>query len=121
LSTRIAWIAGVALLLSAGGALADVIDGNWCHPDGRRISISGPQIVTPGGNRLEGHYSRHFFSYVVPATEKPSGQTVYMALLNEFTVHLRVGAEPSASEPYEEWKRCSPSISENSGQRRPSG
>ena len=112
MSARIVCLAATAaLVLSAGNAMADAIDGNWCHPDGRRISISGPQIVTPGGNRIAGNYSRHFFSYVVPANEKPGGQTVNMTLLNEFTVHLRVGAEPSAPGPNEEWKRCSPSIS----------
>ncbi len=109
--------AALVLLLPAGGARADAIDGNWCHADGRRISISGPQIVTPGGNRISGNYGRHDFSYIVPADEKPGGQTVNMTLLNEYTVHLRVGKDAAA--PNEEWKRCAPSISKMDTPPRP--
>lgn len=97
----------VALTLAPGAARADAIDGHWCHPDGRRISIRGPEIVTPGGVQLQGDYTRHLFTYVVPAPEQPAGQTVSMTLMNEFTVHLRTG---SAVE-IETWKRCAPTVS----------
>jgi hypothetical protein len=99
--------AAVAVAVSAGAARADVIDGDWCHPDGRRLSIRGPQIVTPGGATLQGDYSRHAFSYIVPAPEQPAGQTVSMGLMNEFTVHLRIGTAAD----HETWKRCAPSVS----------
>ena len=69
------------LALSGGAALADAIDGDWCHGDGRRLSINGPDIVTPGGARLKGDYDRHHFSYVVPASEPGAGGTVAMVLL----------------------------------------
>jgi len=52
--------------LFGGAALADAIDGDWCHGDGRRLSINGPDITTPGGTHLKGDYDRHHFSYVVP-------------------------------------------------------
>ena len=45
----------------------------------------------------------------VPAPEPGAGKTVFMTLLDENTVHLRLG-EPSAANP-ETWIRCSPSIS----------
>jgi hypothetical protein len=100
----------IGLALIAGPAFADAIDGDWCHPpDGRRFSIRGPAIVTPGGKQTGGDYSRHAFNYVVPAPEPGSGKTVFMTLLDENHVHLRLG-EASAANP-ETWVRCSPSTS----------
>lgn len=102
----------VLLICLVTPAAADAIDGAWCHPDGRRMSIRGPDIVTPGGNKLSGNYDRHGFSYVVPATEPSGGQTHIMVLLNEQTMRARIGANPTGSDPAEEvWKRCGPAIS----------
>jgi hypothetical protein len=84
-------------------------DGNWCHKDGRRLSIQGQAIVTPGGIAMEGNYSRHWFSYVVPAPEPGAGDTILMTLLNENTVHVRRGE--TAPEHAEVWQRCLPSVS----------
>ena len=105
-----------ACLLTVAGvtqARADVIDGHWCHPDGRRISIQGPSVVTPAGSHIQGDYSRHFFSYVVPPTDPDAGQTVSMLLVNEETVHLRIGTAPAYSSdgPMEVWHRCGPPTS----------
>jgi hypothetical protein len=101
--------AALALVLIAGSALADAIDGDWCHTkDGRRFSIRGPEIVTPGGKKMQGDYSRHFFSYAVPAPEPGAGQTVFMTLVDENTVNLRLGSAGVT----EVWLRCSPSTSE---------
>ena len=100
--------AALGLTLVASPALADAIDGNWCHSDGRRFSIRGPEIVTPGGKHMEGNYSRHWFSYTAPAPEPGAGQTIFMALADENTVHLRLGEQTSAPET---WVRCSPSVS----------
>ena len=91
-------------------ACADAIDGNWCHNDGRRFTIRGPEIVTPGGKHMEGNYSRHYFDYKVPAPEPGAGETVYMTLAGENTVYLRRGEQASGS-PQETWVRCAPSIS----------
>jgi len=100
---------GIVLLVAP--ACADAIDGDWCHtPDNRRISIRGPDIVTPGGKHMQGNYSRHYFTYMVPTPEPQAGATVYMQLLDENTVHLRVGDATGAAP--ETWVRCSPSISQ---------
>jgi len=32
---------------------ADAIDGDWCRADGKRMTIRGPAIVTPGGQKNE--------------------------------------------------------------------
>ena len=100
--------AALVLMLIAGPALADRIDGDWCFmKDGRRFTIHGPEIVTPGGKKMEGDYSRHAFSYAVPAPEPGAGQTVFMTLIDENTVNLRLGAAGAM----ETWLRCTPSIS----------
>jgi hypothetical protein len=99
-------LAAIAALtvLPAGRAHADAIDGNWCAPDGRQMTINGPEIVTPSGARVSGNYGRHDFTYSAPG----SGDTVSMRLMNESTVQLR----PSATcERTEIWRRCSRPVS----------
>jgi hypothetical protein len=93
----------VAATLSAAphGARADAIDGNWCAADGRVMTIEGAAIVTPGGHQITGDYSRHAFSYVVPAGESGAGTMIAMILLNEETVRLRAGDAAD-----EIWHRC---------------
>jgi len=103
-------VALAALLVSAP-AFADAIDGNWCHPDGRRLSIRGPAITTPGGNHLQGNYDRHYFSYQIPATEPHAGEMVFMTLMGEYLVHSRTGPTETSAGPVEAWNRCAPSIS----------
>ncbi|MSP89712.1 MAG: hypothetical protein EXQ92_13025 [Alphaproteobacteria bacterium] len=102
------FVFGAALFLSAP-ALADAIDGDWCHSDGRHFQIVGPQIVTPKGQRIAGNYGRHDFNYVVPAAEPDAGQTVDMRLINDQTVHLRLSGN-AAAEP-QVWRRCTPRVS----------
>lgn len=101
---RILALIGV-FCLTAENAAADAIDGHWCAADGRYLSIQGPQIVTPGGAKMDGNYSRHGFSYVVPAREPGAGETVSMTLVNEQTVHLALGAAGGAPQV---WRRCAP-------------
>jgi hypothetical protein len=96
--------AGIALaLLGAGGASADVIDGDWCL-QGRHFSIKGPSIVTPEGVAMQGDYTRHSFSYVAPSAAPEAGATIAMRLLNETTLRVTPGADP-ATEP-QIWRRC---------------
>jgi hypothetical protein len=116
MSTRCVYlVASLALVFTATPAFADAIDGNWCHPDGRRLTIRGPAITTPGGNQLQGNYERHYFSYPIPASEPRAGDTVFMTLMGEYLVHLRIGKDSSNAGPVEEWKRCAPSISRRNG------
>lgn len=88
-------------------ALADAIDGDWCQASGKRMSIRGPAIVTPGGQRTSGNYTRHFFSYVIPAGESDAGTTVDIQLLGEDLARARQGSDPAVYE----WRRCPPGIS----------
>jgi hypothetical protein len=99
-------VGAVLTVLGAGSAFSDVIDGDWCASDGRHLSIRGPAIVTPGGKQIEGLYSRHAFSYVVPEAESSAGTTIFMRLVNPDTVDLWAGS--LALGPAEVWNRCTP-------------
>ncbi len=104
----------IAVALCPHGARADVIDGNWCYPDGRHFSIRGPDIVTPAGTAAKGNWSRHAFSYQVPPPESDGGQMVYMLLQDENTVVPAVGTQPMMSDParIQIWHRCADQVSQ---------
>lgn len=109
--TRIAASAALlGLALWAGPARADAIDGDWCHEDGRTMTIQGSAITIPGGKRITGEYDRHSFSYLVPDGETGAGARIDMSLLNEETMRLTRGVPPgSTAEPEPEiWRRCRP-------------
>lgn len=100
-------VGAIGLVISATGvARADAIDGNWCSGDGKYLTIQGPQIVTPGGARLEGDYSRHGFIYVVPAPEPGGGQKAVLTLVSDQLMRYALGTGAPS-----EWKRCSPPTS----------
>jgi hypothetical protein len=113
---RILKTCGAALILAGAAmpALADAIDGDWCQSDGRHFSIRGPDIVTPGGVRMQGDYARHWFTYRPPAPERGAGGTISMRLVGENTVHLSYGEAAAAPEV---WERCSPTTSALPGRR----
>lgn len=99
-ATSLAW--------PAPSALADAIDGNWCFKNGKTMSIDGPQIVTPGGTKMQGDYDRHGFAYTVPKSEPGAGGKVSMILVDEDTVHLTIqnSAGSAAKSPMQVWRRC---------------
>ncbi len=99
--------AGAALIALSVPAHADAIDGDWCRADGKRMSIHGPAIVTPGGGKTQGDYSRHAFAYVIPPGEAGAGNNVAITLLGEYLAHAREGAAGAV----QEWRRCQPGIS----------
>jgi hypothetical protein len=106
--SALALMAAIGVTFSfAHSAHADAIDGDWCHSNGKRMSIRGPAIITPGGQETSGNYTRHFFSYVIPAGEIGAGATVEIQLLNEYLAHARRGDDPSV----QEWRRCQPGVS----------
>ena len=109
LALPLAFAAAGLLVLATGTARADSIDGDWCAIDGaQRMNIQGPAMVTPGGNRIQGNYTRHGFDYVVPAGENGSGQPVNIILRGEYLALSRQGA---ADAPLKEWRRCQPGVS----------
>lgn len=96
----------LGLALSAGPALADAIDGDWCF-GGATLRIEGEDVRTPGGQDIKGDYDRHAFRYVAPAGDKDAGAEVLMQLLSDDDMVLfrRTGGTDS---PREDWKRCQP-------------
>jgi hypothetical protein len=101
--------AGLIVLIMTGPiAHADAIDGDWCRADGKRMTIRGSDITTPGGKQTRGDYSRHAFSYVVPAGETGAGEQVAITLLSEYLAHARQGADTA---PVQVWNRCQPGVS----------
>jgi hypothetical protein len=102
--TRCALLALTAsgFVLASGAAWADSIDGNWCNDKGKQLSIEGTTILTPGGHKTTGSYSRHNFTYTVPDQEPDSGLAVSMQLVNEHTIRATTGQSPAAII----WKRC---------------
>ena len=101
--------AGLILLtITSNIASADAIDGDWCRTDGKRMSIHGPTIITPGGRYIRGEYNRHAFSYVIPEGETGAGEHVSIILLSEYLAHARQGKENA---PVQAWNRCQPSVS----------
>ena len=103
--------AALALLVPMKRAWADAIDGNWCSADGRRLSIQGSELRTPGGKRMKGEYDRHAYAYVIPTGETEAGAKAFMVLIDDDTMLLKLGAQPMSTGEGETWKRCSPPIS----------
>ena len=101
----LAGIAVSAASLSAGPALADAIDGDWCNGTAHFV-IEGESIVTPGRNKVQGRYFRYRFAYVVPANEPGAGSEVTMVMIRgqELVQLSRAG---QSGEP-EVWRRCKP-------------
>ena len=112
-ASGVAASAVVAALLTAGPAWADAIDGNWCIGDGRRMSIEGPQIVTPGGKRMMGDYDRHAFAYTAPKGEPDAGALISMVLIDDDTLVVSTGPGTAAPNqaPVRTWHRCGPPVS----------
>ncbi|WP_293865424.1 hypothetical protein [uncultured Alsobacter sp.] len=90
------------LCLGGTAARADSIDGNWCNStNNKQMQIVGTMIVTPGGKKLQGSYSRHTFAYTIPDTETPAGAPASLQLVNENRISATFGSTPA-----EMWHRC---------------
>jgi hypothetical protein len=101
-ANRMLPLAFAALIATSAPLRADAIDGQWCLGSSH-FEIDGPNIRTPGGNRIVGNYHRHGFTYVVPPNEQDAGTQIVMVLLNEETVAVTRGSSPP-----ETWRRCKP-------------
>jgi len=101
-------VIAAALFISMGTSvhaqsLLPTLDGDWCHADGKRLTVKGADIVTPDGKPLRADYARTFASWVIPEGEPNAGMTVTMMLLGSDRAHTRQGA---ADTPPLEWRRC---------------
>jgi hypothetical protein len=96
-----------SVFVGAFEARADAIDGSWCYK-GRHLAIEGPQIRIPSGKQITGDYDRHGFMYKVPPGDKGAGTSIFMGILDDETMELRVGSEQARPEM---WYRCATPIS----------
>lgn len=101
----------VALLTGPGAARADAIDGHWRHKNGKRLSVHGADIMTPGGAAIKGDYDRHGASYIVPPGEPHAGRSMVMALIDEDTMHMSEGTLRVSPEFATTWHRCAAAVS----------
>lgn len=111
-SMALAALLSLALSSAADLAEADGLDGRWCSPDGRRVTVSGLTVITPAGREVTGRYSQKAFAFVMPAREWDGGKTIWMEL------KAPNSARVSVQSPYHEgppphvlWRRC-PDISD---------
>ncbi len=97
-----------ALSLVAGGvAVAGNIDGSWCAEDGRRISVDGLAVMTPGGQPATGRYTARAFTFVLPAGEWQAGAEIWMEPKGSDAVRvstLETGHQ--GPPPHGLWRRC---------------
>jgi hypothetical protein len=89
--------------LTQAQSLLPALDGDWCHADGKRLTVKGADIVMAGGKPLRADYARTFASWVIPEGEPNAGMTVTMMLVGTDRAHTRQGA---ADTPPLEWRRC---------------
>lgn len=101
-------VVAAGLLIFPAAAQADALDGDWCAPDGRHLTIDGPRVITPAGKRLEGNYTRHRFDYRIPDAEPQAGLTLFMVQMNDTAAQVRIAADRAAAEqvPAQIWRRC---------------
>jgi hypothetical protein len=95
----------VVLVLSAGVARADAIDGDWCNQDGSRIFIEGSSITLSDGTVVTGTYTRHRFSYVAPPGDFEAGKEILFVQRSE--EEMRRVRDPQAMPEHADiWQRC---------------
>ena len=95
------------LIVVVGVAHADGLDGIWCSPDGRRITVDGLDVITPGGQRTTGVYRNDDFAFSVPKTARNAGAVIWMELVSENTARVSiVSKEQREPPPHGLWQRC---------------
>ncbi len=91
----------------AGPVRAGALDGTWCSPDGRRITVAGTSVLTPGGQRTSGIYNREAFHFLVPPNEWDAGKSIWMELKSPDSVRVSTLAEnQQGPPPHDRWQRC---------------
>lgn len=99
--------AALVLIVLAQPAWADSIDGEWCSPEGgKRLTIDGPTLRTPGGKTIQADYRKYSVTYTAPAGDWEAGQTIDLQFVRRVGVRVTVrgGAESI-------WKTCPPGVS----------
>lgn len=86
-------------------ALADAIDGDWCHNDGSHLRIDGSSITVGTAPGIMGKYARHTFSYTAPPGDPEAGAEIVFRLRSE--TEMRRVRDPAAMPEHDDlWQRC---------------
>jgi len=97
----------ILLVASTAPALADKIDGTWCSPSGKSISIDGSLVITPTGKTVVARYDRHHIDYEIPKGEPNAGGRLAADQLNEGQIRVSVvGKAKSEIGSPEIWTPC---------------
>jgi len=94
---------------AAANGTDGAINGAWCSPDGKRITIDGTTVTTPGGNTVTGEDRGRAFRFVLPDGEFDAGTEIWLEL--EDSGNLRVSRLKDTTlgpPPHDEWTRCDP-------------
>ena len=71
------------------------------------MSINGPNVITPDGNKVIAEYSRHRINYEIPHGERHAGGKIYADQIDDehirVTLIKKVQVEPGA---HDTWTRC---------------
>lgn len=96
------------MLFGALAALsADPVDGSWCAPDGRQITVTGLAVITPGGQRTNGAYSGRAFSFEIPQNEWGAGWVLWLERVAEDALRIsRITEYQQGPPPHDRWRRC---------------
>ncbi len=95
---------GASLPLAAAAAS---VDGSWCAPDGRQITVSGLAVITPGGQRTSGAYSGRAFSFEVPDKEWGAGWILWLERVADDALRVsRMAKHQQGPPPHGLWRRC---------------
>ena len=95
------------MAVSARPVQAHALDGTWCSGDGRRITVDGTAVITPGGGRATGAYSQFAFSFKLPDGERPAGATIWMEPKGPNAARVStVGRDQQGPPPHGLWHRC---------------
>jgi hypothetical protein len=94
---------------SKQAAVADRIDGTWCSPEGKSVSIVGPNVVTSRGTAVDANYNRHHIDYAIPAGEPDEGGTFRADQLNDNQIRVVLtGADGEPKGEAQIWTPCKP-------------
>lgn len=92
-------------------ALADQIDGNWCSPTGKTLSVDGPQVVTPGGSSVTANYDRHHVDFIIPKGEARAGERFVADQLGDEEIKVTIAGSAGAKIAKPEiWTPCKPTV-----------
>lgn len=104
---RLSVLAIILLVASTATAFADKIDGTWCSPSGKSISIDGPRVITPSGKTVAARYDRHHIDYEIPDGEPNAGDRLTADQLNEEQIRVSVVSKAKSETGASEiWTPC---------------